>query len=395
MKRILTFILSVCFAASMAAQQVDAQQVAAEAAGVISQAPEVSEQKPKPKYWDNSIKTQVTFGQAGLFNWAAGGDNTVSLKAYVDANANWKKDKMFWNNRLQLDFGFLYASSKPLLQKSDDRIYLESKWGYQAVDKLFASANFDFKSQFAPGYTYATPGASHMADLGFTGDLDDLSYADKNKVWKHARTLKSSFLSPAYTNLALGLDYVPTKWLSLSLAPLTGGFVIVTKKELRKNYGMELQNQYETLQQTYASYDESTATEAQKAEYASLQEALKNGSAYNASRFELGVQLKADIKVNINDNFKYTSQIVLFGDYLTLFDKDPMKRSYRFNWDNRFDWRIAKMFSIVLTTNMIYDSKVLITTDKDIDQFPEGKRRLQFMESLQLGFTYTISSKKK
>ena len=45
--------------------------------------------------------------------------------------ANYKKGDLFWNNRLQLDYGFVYASSKPILQKSDDRIYLESKFGYK------------------------------------------------------------------------------------------------------------------------------------------------------------------------------------------------------------------------------------------------------------------------
>ena len=60
---------------------------------------------------------------------------------------------MFWNNRLQLDYGFLWASSKPIIQKSTDRIYLESKWGYKAPSTkyLYFSANYDFKSQFTTG----------------------------------------------------------------------------------------------------------------------------------------------------------------------------------------------------------------------------------------------------
>ena len=95
---------------SMGAYAQDAQSAAAEAAKAISAAPEVVAPVEKPNYWTESLKTNVTLGQTSLTNWAAGGDNTVSLAAYIDGNANWKKGEMFWNNRLQLDYGFLYAS---------------------------------------------------------------------------------------------------------------------------------------------------------------------------------------------------------------------------------------------------------------------------------------------
>ena len=132
MKKIFLSILSAAICLSVSAQVSDAQKAAADAAQTVSAAEQVAPKVEKPKYWSTSLKTQINVGQTGLFNWAAGGDNTVSLAAFIDGNANWKKNDMFWNNRLQLDYGFLYASSKPILQKSTDRIYLESKWGYKA-----------------------------------------------------------------------------------------------------------------------------------------------------------------------------------------------------------------------------------------------------------------------
>ena len=60
---------------------------------------------------------------------------------------------------------------------------------------------------------------------------------------------------------------------------------------------------------------------------------------------------------------------------------------------NRFDWKIAKYFSLTLTTNFIYDDMVMIKSDKDLDKFPDGKARVQFKESLAFGFTYTIATK--
>jgi hypothetical protein len=343
---------------SLGAYAQDAQQVSADAAKAVNEAPAAKEKTPKPSNWTNSLKTNVTVGQTGLFNWAAGGDNTVSMAAYIDGNANWKKGDMFWNNRLQLDYGFLYTSSKPILQKNTDRIYLESKWGYKTekMKKFYFSANFDFKSQFSNTYDYPTPTAK--ADGSAFAADEKPGYED----WSSARELKSGFLSPAYTNLALGIDYVPTKWLSVNLAPLTGGFVIVRTPELRKSYSMELKDEWKDKTEGVPT----------------------DGSQFRSAKFEFGAQLKADAKVNVNDKFSYSTQLVLFANYLDI------KHCPRINWDNRIDWKLAKYFSLTLTTNLIYDETIMITTESD----PTAKPRVQFKESLAFGFTYTIASKK-
>ena len=340
---------------SLAAYAQDAQQAAAEAAKAIDAAQNAEVKVEKPKYWTSSLKTNVSLGQTSLTNWAAGGDNTVSLAAFVDANANYKKDEMFWNNRLQLDYGFLYASSKPIIQKNTDRIYLESKWGYktEAMKNFYFSANYDFKSQFAPGYEYKTPSVE---------GLENLPMKDKVQAWMDARKPLSGILSPAYTNLALGIDWTPAKWLSVNFAPLTGGFVIVEDVRFRQSYSMPLRKEWEGITEGVPT----------------------DGSQLRSARFEFGAQLKVDAKVNVNDNFSYSTQVVLFSNYL---DKP---QNLRVNWDNRIDWKLAKYFSFTVTTNLIYDDKVMIFSEKD------GKthQRIQFKESVAFGFTYTIASKK-
>ena len=364
MKRISCILgtLILCFgvAQELAAQELDdAQKAAAEVAKALSEAPEVEQKEEKPKYWTSSLKTNVNFGQTGLTNWAAGGDNTVSLAAFIDGNANYKKNDMFWNNRLQLDYGFLYASSKPIIQKSSDRIYLESKWGLKTpkMKNFSFSANYDFKSQFAPGYEYKTPNVE---------GLEDLSHREQIRAWLDARNPLSGILSPAYTNLGIGIDYVPTKWLSINFAPLTGGFVIVEDSRFRQSYSMGLKKEWE-------GKTEGVPTD---------------GSQLRSARFEFGAKFKADVKVNVNDNFSYSTQLVLFSNYLD----NP--QNLRVNWDNRVDWKLAKYFSFTITTNLIYDDKVMIKSDKDIEKYPDGRQRVQFKESLAFGFTYTIASKK-
>ena len=343
---------------SMGAYAQDAQQAAADAAKAMEAAPEAPAKVEKPNYWTESLKTNVTLGQTSLTNWAAGGDNTVSLAAYIDGNANWKKGDMFWNNRLQLDYGFLWASSKPILQKNTDRIYLESKWGYKAPSTryLYFSANYDFKSQFTTGYDYKTPASVTDAD---GKDLEGSALRD---VWRDARELKSGFLAPAYTNLALGIDFVPNKWFSLNFAPLTGDLVIVKNAALRGSYSMPLKKEFEGMTENVPT----------------------DGSQFSSVRFGFGAQLKMDAKVNINDNFSYSTQVVLFANYLDI------KHCPRINWDNRIDWKLAKYFSFTITTNLIYDDTIMIA-DKNGEN---PKARVQFKESMAFGFTYTIANKK-
>lgn len=383
--------------AAAAQELTDAQKAAAQAAQAITEAPQVEQKAARPKYWTESLKTNLNIGQTGLVNWAAGGDNTFSLAAFIDANANYKKDEMFWNNRLQLDLGVLYSSSKPLLQKSTDRIYLESKWGYktQSMKNFYFSANYDFKSQFAKGWDYKTPSVPDEYKEQYD-KVDKLPKNIQKDLWKDARVLKSNFLAPAYTNLALGIDYKPTKWLAVNLAPVTGGFVIVTDESLRSKYGM-----------TYKKSVNPDEVEALKnsEEYKALtssQQLYRLGSLYRSARFEFGAQLKVDIKVNINDNFAYTTQIVLFEDYLKDHKKNPCPR---INWDNRIDWKIAKYFSLTLTTNLIYDDMVMFDTDAYTKRCEKNSRYnakwgangsgplVQFKESIAFGFTYTIASK--
>ena len=351
------FVAAISFGLS-AQEMTDSQKAAADAAAMMVSAPEAPQKVVKPNYWNSSLKTQINVGQTSLTNWAAGGDNTFSLAAFIDGNANWKKNEMFWNNRLQLDYGFLYASSKPILQKNTDRIYLESKWGYKAPSTkyLYFSANYDFKSQFTNTYDYPTPTAK--ADGSAFGENE----LPSRKDWIAAQALKSGFLAPAYTNLALGIDYIPTKWLTVNMAPVTGGFVIVRNEALRGNYSMPLKTKYENVTEGVPT----------------------DGSQFRSARFEFGAQLKMDAKVNVNDNFSYSTQVVLFANYLDI------KRCPRINWDNRIDWKLAKYFSFTITTNLIYDDKIMIA-DKD-GQNP--KPRVQFKESLAFGFTYTITQKK-
>jgi len=159
----------------------------------------------KPKaVWNKGIATTIGFSQLSLTNWAAGGAGQLTLNAYADLYANMTKGKVVWNNELQAGYGFI-ESFDTGFKKSDDRLILDSKFGYKAAEKLYLSAVYNFRTQF---------------DRGFTNDV-----------------LVSDFFAPAYTSLGLGIDYTPVKNVSLNFAPVTGKVTMVREPELRTRYG--------------------------------------------------------------------------------------------------------------------------------------------------------------
>ena len=351
MKRIIALIAAAALCTAAFAQN-NAQEAAAVAAAAIANAPQAQVPAPKPTFWTRNLMTNISFAQNAYWSWAKGGTNNVSLNATIDGNADYAKDKMVWKNHMLLKYGFLYSQDKPIIQKNVDQMLLESTLGYKISKTLSYSAKFTFLNQFSRGYVYNAP----------TGE--DPTKND----WLNARTLKSGFFSPAIATLGLGFDWVPNNWLTVNFAPLTGGFTIVTEKDLgrwnenlRKNYGMPVKKEYEHAEDL-----------ALHPEY------------YRGARFEFGAQLTVGAKVAINDNFEASTKFIGFSNYL----KNP--QNIRVYWDNTLAWKLAKYFALTVNTNLIYDDTVLIVDEK----YPKGHKTVQFYEGLLFGFTYTFASKK-
>ena len=154
--------------------------------------------------WTKGIATTIGFSQLQLMQWAAGGAGQLTLNTYADAYVNMTKGKLVWNSELQAGYGFI-QSFETGYKKSDDRLILDSKLDYKVAEKLYVSAVYNFRTQFANGYS---------------GD-----------------EIVSSFMAPAYTSLGIGIDFMPAKNLSINFAPLTGMVTMVRPRELRTRYG--------------------------------------------------------------------------------------------------------------------------------------------------------------
>jgi len=191
MKKILVTIMVMLCATAMYAQEQPADSAAVEV----------------PKYWKTSLLTQLGFSQVSLMDWAAGGFGSVSLNSYLDFNANYEKNKTIWKNRAQFGYGFIQNMGEGF-KKSDDRIILDSNFGYKAADKWYFSVIYNFRTQFTTGY--------------------------KNMK---GSPIVSNFFAPAYTSLGFGVTYTPKPNLTVNFSPLTSNLVIVKDPDLRSIYG--------------------------------------------------------------------------------------------------------------------------------------------------------------
>jgi hypothetical protein len=168
--------------------------------------------------WKTGGLFTFNLAQGSLSNWQGGGDkSSFSAVGFLNLYAGWRERKHIWNNTLDIGYGYINTTSLGA-RKSDDRIDLLSKYGYEFSKNLYASALFNFRSQFASGYSYGT---------------------DANGV--QTKTLVSDFMAPGDMLFSLGLDYKPKPYLSLFISPFTERWVFVANDFLSSQaaYGVD------------------------------------------------------------------------------------------------------------------------------------------------------------
>lgn len=202
--------------------------------------------------WKTGGLYNLNFNQAALSNWAAGGDKSaLSLSTLLSLYAYYQDGRRSWDNALNLAYGLTSTTSLGT-RKTDDRIDLVSKYGYDVGKKWYLSGLFNFRSQFSKGY----------------------NYTDKN-----TKVLTSDAFAPAYFLLSLGMDYKPNDNFSVFLSPATARIVVVGNDSLAAvgAFGVD---------------------------------------SGKHSRFELGAFASINYKANLSKTSVYTGRLDLFSNYL-------------------------------------------------------------------------------
>ena len=241
--------------------------------------------------WKKGGSYNFNLSQSSLSNWAAGGDNfNMSLNSYFNYFAYFKKPRHGWDNNLDVNLGFVQSTSQGG-RKNDDRFDFLSKYGYKidTIGKMYLSALFNFRSQVFDGYSFS----------GTTS------------------TLTSSLLSPAYLILSAGVDYKPTKELSIFFSPLTSRNTIVLNSKLSAlgKYGVE-----------------------------------PGKKIYK----ETGLFVTVNYSNTISPNITYRGRADFFSNY---YEKPENINLYMTNF---FSFKINKNFTASYSLDLMYDDKIRI-----------------------------------
>lgn len=155
------------------------------------------------KTWKSGASTSLNFSQVSLTNWSGGGNNSVAGTFMFKGFLNHKKDKLAWDNTLDVGYG-LTKQGDYKLAKSEDRIHITTKIGYEKGAHWFYTFVTDFKTQFSVGYKDPL--------------VQDVKISD--------------FMAPGYLQFSLGMDYKPTDNFSLFLSPIASKLTFVLNDSL-------------------------------------------------------------------------------------------------------------------------------------------------------------------
>jgi len=284
----------------------------------------------KDTVWKIGGIASINLTQSYYENWTAGGIPSVAGIAFLKAYAKYEKKKWRWDNQFDLAYG-LISERQRLMRKTDDKIQIDSKLGYNIKNKWFASFLASYKSQFTPGYE--------------DDELQEVKISD--------------FMAPAYIMTSLGFDFNPNDNFSLFLSPTALKATIVLNQDLADIGAFGVQGGEWQVQNGDSSFT--------------------SGKNF---RSELGAHLKLMYKAKVLENVDFINKLELFTNYLENFGNVDL------NWEGILDMKINDYLSANLRVELIYDDDIDISTGVDDEGIEQFGPRLQIKQIFGLGLSY-------
>ena len=257
--------------------------------------------------------TGLNMSQTAMANWSAGGENSIAGNAYLNASLTHKKGNWLWVTNMVLDYGLSKTKSQGM-RKSSDKIGLSTQLGYSTDNVWFYTLMGDLNTQFAKGYDY--PDKEHQI---------------------------SNFFAPAYSNIALGMEWRPKSNYSLLLSPVSTKMTFVTDDYLSDlgAFGVDPGDHFKI-----------------------------EGGAFVKARAELPVM------ENVN--------LITTADFFTPYSKDF--GNIDVNCDVLISMKINKVLSATINTTLKYDNDVKTFDDNGVKK----GAKVQFKEVLGIGLAYNF-----
>jgi hypothetical protein len=288
-------------------------------------------------YWTRSGFFGVNIAQTSMSNWQGGGQDNIAFSSILNAEANYKKNKIEWTNKFDGQYGIVKVGNGKFWQKNVDQVFAMSKLDIKAFRKYwFYTGMLDFRSQFSDGYKYS-------------GDT--------------LKTAVSRFASPAYIQLALGLDFKPADYFSVTFSPIAGKITMVTDQIMANNgdYGVE------------------------KAKLDTAGRVITPGKKF---RYEFGGRITIRFKKDLTKSLNFDT----YADFFDAYNNNPAN-NVDVVWNTLITVKISKYFTASLSTKFLYDNDVIIKYDWNNDGKYTNKNdifgpRAQVMSVYGIGFGY-------
>ena len=345
------------------------------------------------KPWKVSGVVGLNASATGLWNWAAGGNNTVAGVAFGKVKLLYSKNQYAWESNLDVEYGMSWIDQKyDKLQKTSDHLKFDTKFGWEFHPTWFLTAMAAFQTQMDLGRNYpgdGTVGAIH-----------------------------SMILAPSYTDISVGIDWkksVNGADFSLYLSPVAGRIATAYVSDDNNNkytlemleggvYGANDPDFRTVLQETNGTwyFDENN---------------IKQYRNYTA---ELGLSFKGEINYKYKD-LKLATTLTLFSPYkwdkmriyeykgvnytetqmhnhgyeisqatyLGIRDNNRRFGNFDVDWTFMLSYQFLKCLNVTLSTDLKYINGLKI--DKELaDGTIESKERVQFMGIIGLGVGYSF-----
>ena len=278
----------------------------------------------------------LNINQLALSNWAAGGENSATGKAFANFTLLDKKKTFEQKLAGAFAFGIAHFANKRI-EKQDDKIDLTYSLSLNSKSQWNLTAVATFNTQFANGYKY--PNDS---------------------------TVISGFFAPAYLTVSAGYSYkMKNEHLQFFLSPLAGKVTFVMNQDLADQGSFGVKKGY---------YDQD-----------SIWVPGENIAA------ALGINFIVNYKQPIGKSITYTTMFNGFFNYTEKRD-DGIAR-IDFNWENNIDFSITKHLRTILFVHLKYDHNTTFPVYETVngeEVVVDNIPKLQFKESLGIALVHTF-----
>ncbi|NND88481.1 MAG: DUF3078 domain-containing protein [Flavobacteriaceae bacterium] len=265
------------------------------------------EETPKDG-WHKAGNVALLFNQAA-FNaeWTGGGTSNYAANLTLAYDANYRKGKITWDNRIMADYGITKTRDNKYVRKTNDRLELNSILGRQIKESNWYYSFFaNFRTQFTSGYRYF-----------------------EDETGEPQRTETTKFLSPAYLQAGPGLLWKKGDDLKVNIAPATARLILVDDAF------------------TQVNENDAAALDAYNMnKYFGV-------DANESLRFEFGAALGAYAKFKLMENITVENILNLYSNYLE--DPQNVDIDYTFN----MVMSVNKYISANFTFQTIYDDNAV------------------------------------